>query len=845
MTKPSDTILRDYKLGRLTPDAMAQVERWLKEPGAADELSRVTARDRVTDALAGITAVPTAAAAVGPVADLPPVIDGCRVIRELGRGGMGIVVEAEDPVLCRRVAIKVITPQFAADGGARDRFLREAQAVARIEHQNVIPVYRVSECGGLPFLVMPKLEGRPMDGWLKEWQEQDKLPPVSEIRRVCGAIAAGLAAAHAAGLIHRDIKPGNVWLEADGGVKLLDFGLAKPLDPTDAASLTHTGGILGTPAYMSPEQARGAEVDHRTDLWSLGVILYQSATGERPFDGKSTYEVLTKLATDTPQSPVTLVDGVPPELSDLIDQLLCKDPDGRPATAAEVRDRLLPPVGPPLLPPPPPPPKKKPQPRRGVWVAAAALASVVLAVVVALVIVNSKDAARSGAANDKGNAEPPKPTLRPIPSPKPAPDPDRAAAEAVLASGGRILLNGSPGPYFTGPLPKEPFRLTAAHWHKDRRVTDADVAALKGCKHVTSVMLTETSVTDAGMAAFKGWTGLTALNTQGTFITDAGHENFKDCTRLENLNIQTLYGHPRMTDSGAAHYRNCKKLVTLNLSFNDVTDRGVSYFRDCAALEHLSLCGCERVGDRTLELLAGFPRLRFLTLQDTRVTDAGADLLPACTNLTDLNLIGTRVTEAKATELAKRMPWCRILWGQRAFEPAAPDRRAAHWALDSGGTVRANGEARDIKAVADLPPGDLRLTHIDLKGRGITEELMASFRNCEGVTHLDLSFTDTDAAALAHFHRCADLTVLLLEKCPKVTDEAMPQMKGHPKLARLVLLDTGITDAGAEHLKECKSLRELWVNAPKVSSGKVLGLHKALPKCLIVGGGSRYEPTER
>src|SRR5581483_3887523 len=193
-----------------------------------------------------------------------------RVLAVLGAGGMGIVFRAEDTQLNRAVALKVMLPKLAGTEGARQRFVREAQAAAGVKHDHVVSVYQVGEDRDVPFLAMELLLGESLDQRLRR---EGKLPLV-EVLRLGREIALGLAAAHQRGLIHRDIKPANLWLEAETGrVKLLDFGLARAVGQGN--QLTQQGAIIGTPAYMAPEQGQGKSLDHRCDLFSLGCVLYR------------------------------------------------------------------------------------------------------------------------------------------------------------------------------------------------------------------------------------------------------------------------------------------------------------------------------------------------------------------------------------------------------------------------------------------------------------------------------------------------------------------------------------------------------------------------------------------
>jgi serine/threonine protein kinase len=222
-------------------------------------------------------------------------------------------------------------PTPEGDDTVRQRFLREARAAAVIDHDHIVTIYQVGEDRGVPFLAMKVLQGETLDDRLK--REGQLL--VHEVVRIGREIAAGLAAAHERGLIHRDIKPANILLEAGSGrVKIVDFGLARAAGQD--AQLTRTGTIVGTPAYMSPAQARGARVDHRTDLFSLGCVLYRMCTGRTPFQADDTMGMLIALAQDQPPPVRALNPTVPAELGGLIMRLLSKLPDGRPQSAGAV-----------------------------------------------------------------------------------------------------------------------------------------------------------------------------------------------------------------------------------------------------------------------------------------------------------------------------------------------------------------------------------------------------------------------------------------------------------------------------------------------------------------------------
>jgi serine/threonine protein kinase/regulation of enolase protein 1 (concanavalin A-like superfamily) len=247
-----------------------------------------------------------------------------RVLRLLGEGGMGLVFLAEDSLLSRPVALKVIRPEIADTPGIAQRFTREARATAAIKHDHIVTIYQVGQENGIPFLAMEYLKGLS----LAQWFDRGQRPSVELVLRIGREIAAGLSAAHRQSLIHRDIKPANIWLEAPSGrVKILDFGMAR--SEREDIEITRSGAVMGTPAYMAPEQARGELVGASSDLFSLGCVMYRLCTSRLPFEGESIMAVLTALSTTTPPGPLELRPGIPPGLDELVMRLLAKDPSHR------------------------------------------------------------------------------------------------------------------------------------------------------------------------------------------------------------------------------------------------------------------------------------------------------------------------------------------------------------------------------------------------------------------------------------------------------------------------------------------------------------------------------------
>jgi hypothetical protein len=262
-----------------------------------------------------------------------------RLLRQLGAGATGVVFLAEDVNLRRQVALKVMKP-IAEEAWelARQRFLREGRAAALLESDYTVPIYQVGEEAGLPFLAMKLLVGEALDTRL----QRDKELKVHEVLRIGREVAEGLAAAHERGLVHRDVKPANIFLEANGEgsyrVRLVDFGLAR--GAIEDVNLTRTGTIVGRPAYMSPEQARGTRVDFRSDLFSLGCVLYKMCSGRTPFKADDTLGMLVALNQDQPPPLKSFNPDLPDELVGLVNSLLAKLPEGRPESARFVADVL-------------------------------------------------------------------------------------------------------------------------------------------------------------------------------------------------------------------------------------------------------------------------------------------------------------------------------------------------------------------------------------------------------------------------------------------------------------------------------------------------------------------------
>jgi serine/threonine protein kinase len=771
---------------------------------------------------------------LGAVGAAPPTMGTYRVVRLLGEGGMGAVYLAHDDTLDRPVAIKTMRPEVAARPGAVERFLREARAAAKVAHDHVVPILHVGQDAGTPFIAMPLLEGEPLDGLLK-WEPR---PPLGVTLKVGCEVAAGLAAAHAKGLIHRDIKPANIWIEGDPGagrweerfrrVKLLDFGLARPA--AEDTQLTGQGVILGTPAFMSPEQARGEKVDHRTDLWSLGVVLYRMTAGRLPFRGANAMAVLVELATHAPPAPAALDPAVPPALSDLVMRLIAKECGQRPATAAAVEAELRA-IGrqltagrteaavarthpgadanpfadldagptsdgtaPTELEVPPPPASRR---GRGLWAAAGVTVLLAAATVAAVLF---------GVSRKK--ADPPAPVAAPVttpalPSLKPAPraDLDRDVARWVLGRGVPVQVRTADGEQEVAALrelPTGPFVLTTigSKWQGKR-----DWNGVKGL--------------DDEVPTWKGLTGLTTLNLL----------------------------HGELSEDSFRHIGTMSKLTELGLHASTLTDAGLGHLKGLTGLTELALNGTQ-VTDAGLAHLKGMTALKTLALDRLPVTDDGLTHLAGLTGLTRLYMVRTRATRSGVERLSQALPGCTIESDAGVFVGVG-DRAVAEWVLSIGGKVwvrpvgapppgvqlgdrpswwvdeghPASADVVLLSKPADLPPWAFRVRSVAVDWlpppNRVRGDDLKRFAGLGDLTHLNLFGADIGDADLEHLVGLPKLRWLSVQRT-QVTDAGLKTIGRMTELRGLHLSDLPVTGIGLRHLSGLKELEALSLMATAV-----------------------------
>ena len=263
------------------------------------------------------------------------VLGNYRLIDRLGAGGMGEVWRAEDTRLMRQVAIKILSERIANDPEWKARFLREARTIAQMNHPNIATIYSIEQEADKLFIAMELVEGESLGAVLAK----GALQPIEAVR-IVRQVAEALAEAHDKGIVHRDVKPDNI-IVGKRGVKVLDFGIAKQITSTsDTPTLTQAGLIVGTPFYMSPEQALGRQVDARSDLFSLGVVLYEALAGKRPFEGEAVTETMMNIIMQEPANLATVAPKVPPSLVEIVNRALQKKPERRYGSAGEMVDAL-------------------------------------------------------------------------------------------------------------------------------------------------------------------------------------------------------------------------------------------------------------------------------------------------------------------------------------------------------------------------------------------------------------------------------------------------------------------------------------------------------------------------
>ncbi|MGE3808077.1 MAG: protein kinase [Gemmataceae bacterium] len=806
-----------------------------------------------------------------------------RVLEVLGVGGMGVVLLAEDPVLKRRVAIKVMKPELAAEEENRQRFLREARAAAAVEHPYIVPIYQVGEVERLPYLAMPLLKGESLDTRIK----REKQLPVADAVRIARQIAEGLAAAHDQGLIHRDIKPGNIWLdEKTGQAKLLDFGLARHV--ADDTQLTTPGTVVGTPAYMAPEQAANKPLDHRCDLFSLGTLLYRMLTGELPFSGTDTMSMLVMLATETPIPPRERNPSVPVMLNRLVLQMLAKEAAERPASAHLVVTALNSlesgPHPQPELPRRPEqhqsssddktqrlggPAALTDQPasarRKNVFIGLAAL--VFLGAVISGLVgfFHNRDGSAGkdtlppeGKGPDGGHKDG---------NAKVGPNEKLAAEQLAVAKwlmedkklkfigiekdGHRVI---------TQTLPAPPFKVLELNLYPAyaSSFSAEDLARLHVFADLEKLNLSGQQVTNESLGRLTSLVNLRSLSLNSTQITPAAAETLLRFPKLEELGV---------TDLG--------------------TEEALKTLAGLPALKSLLLGG--DISDKSLRWIEDFPRLTQLKLLRARVSEAALLRLKVAKQLRLLAIDSPAIRTETFEQLAKDMPWCEIHDRRDNEKPViynkgkAEEHAVIQWLFENKGLQSLQVERVDGKLVKvesaptfafklrelNLHPMNgatftaeeleritslVDLEVLNLAGQSLTDKTLSHLVSLVHLRKLEVDPTTLTSAAIQTLRRFPQLEELAvsngddawvkgLDQLPdlqtlrlyrtKVSAQTMRALSSFPKLRHLSLSQTSTSEADLLQLREAKQLRLLDIHSAELDKGVFKRLAQAMPWCEI------------
>ncbi len=733
-----------------------------------------------TDDIKRLLDPPRAPDEIGRVGDF-------RILRVLGVGGMAVVFEAADCHLKRHVALKLMRPAVASKPGSTDRFLREAQSAAALKHEHIVTVYQVGMHRSAPFLAMELLHGESLGDRLKNGR-----PGIDEVLRIGREIAAALAVAHSHGLLHRDIKPANIWLEQSrtaaetspqtngkpvpGKVKILDFGCAKLW--SDESGITHAGLIIGTPAYMAPEQLTGKTVDPRADLFSLGCVLYRMAGGCPPFGGDDLLAVVRSLALEDPIPLSELDPQIPQSLSDLVTQLLAKNADDRPVSALAVVERLTAieqqrgrsdrgeaPSGPPSA----DRGTKSARRRNG------------LAAVIGLALLFPLVDFLFGAQliriiTNKGTIA--------VTIDDPAVGVTIAENQVVLHDGrGQAEITLSAGEHALTVTLTQPSGVSSFETEKFtlERGGKKIIQAQKELDRIAATSIAKPANSAASIAASRdpspkppdshavptdpdraaaAWTlsqgGFVHLRTEpGAHAVKVTAAHALPAGRFELTSVN-LGGRP-VTDADLKRFHGLAHLIEFALNGAPVTDAGVAHLADLPELKNLALSNT-RVTNAGLQSVGTLQTLEWLFLDGTPITDAGLEHLKSLKNLTFLDLINTPITDAALVELV-RLPKLGSLLLQRT-----------------------------------------RVTDLGLE----------QIRGVSHLRELDLSRLPISDAGLANVRALPDLQSLWLAET-RVTDAGLASLPDLPRLATLVLDNTAVTENGLVALQRIKDLKILSV----------------------------------
>jgi eukaryotic-like serine/threonine-protein kinase len=782
---------------------------------------------------------PQAPGELGRVADF-------RVLRVLGVGGMAVVFEAVDSRLNRHVALKLMHPAVASKAVGVARFMREAQSAAALKHEHVVTIYQVGMHGTAPFIAMELLHGESLDDRLAKGPFA-----IDEVLRIGREIAEGLAAAHAQGLLHRDIKPANIWLEQPAParndavkpapailesapqpngkrrpdkVKILDFGCAKVW--TDESGITHFGLLIGTPAYMAPEQLTGKAVDPRSDLFGLGCVLYRMASGRPAFGGDDLLAVVRSLALDNPPPLARLDPQIPRAFSDLVDQLLSKKADVRPASAQAVVDRLeeieqrrgkpqrIEPAETPL-----------PKPLRTRFSRDTSRFAAVLGLAILLPLVCYLFGAQLiRIATNKGEIviEVDDPSVGVTVSENAVVIHDgRGQAEIVLAAGDHQLAVTLKQPSGTSSFETEKFTLERGGKKILKVRRELIPPATASIPAPTDRSAAAWTLSKGGFVHLRTEPGAPAVKVLADHKLPEG--NFE----LTSVN---LAGRP-VTDADLPHFRGLAHLIEFALNGAPVTNSGLASLQDLPELKNLALSNT-RVTDDGLPLLDRYPKLEYLYLDGAPITDRGLKQLEHLQNLAYLDLINTPVTDAGVVDLARLTKLKELLLGMTHVTDAGLAKLRdlpQLMTLNVGRVPIGDAGLAEIRALKNLRSLFLDRTRVTDAGL----PLLADLPQLHSLTLDGTVITNNGLAALAGVK---NLQILSLRGIRGIDDAAIPKLVQLQNLHRLDIRDCHVSVKGLAALKAGMPNLEIAWSEPNDTLAKAVLAAKGRLDVLTTGG---------
>lgn len=652
---------------------------------------------------------------------LPFVLGHYELQEHIGTGGMGSVYRATDVRLHRQVAVKVLHAQGDRPNEFRRRLLREAQSAAAIEHPNVASVLDVGEVDGIPFLVMPLLRGESMQSRLNKVGAL----PTEEVIRMGREIAAGLMAAHEAGLVHRDLKPENIWLdETTDRVRILDFGLARSIE--EDSTLTQEGVIVGTPLFMAPEQALGGKVDARTDLFGLGGVLYLAATGKPAFFGRNALHTTVSVLTTEPEDAKRVNPDVSSALSSLIAKLLRKDAADRFQSSGELATALA---------------KLQIAPRKreiARWPPGRLLLAIASCVVVfgITIVIRNKDGSETrievpdSASSVEIEGHGVKRTIKLAGGTTFSSD--REIATWIIENGGSVSVRtgdtGRPRSVTeTATLPAD-IQIVEVQLSGNTGFKPEAIKQLDGLEHLESVSLNNMELDEDvfqhltasprlaeirlqygrfSATAARSLPSLPHLRALHLYRTETEPEAMLHVAKIERLNSLILAG--AFSDAHIEMLGRLPEVLTLSIESGSLTDAGMQIIGQYPQLDFLALRGCLRLTDESMRFLGSCGTLTRLNLKGARISDRGIEHLDSLPRLSSLSLQLTETTATCVTSLRQ------------------------HKTLTELGLRGPNIDHDFVAQAATLPA----LKQLNVHSDGITDETLAMIRQT-GLTALVL-----------------------------------------------------------------------------------------------------------